>query len=86
VSFELIKELLNINYKKSTRPRIVLFISKDYDAISQVMTYINSLLKEFDWMKKMFRYSEMDKTLYFETYDEDGQRVVISQCNFYSAL
>ena len=55
---EIMEELLNHNYRSATRPRSVLFITKDSDAIIQVMDYINALVKEFDWLKRMMYYEK----------------------------
>lgn len=86
VTSEILKELLNINYKSATRPRTVLFISKDFDAVDQVMDYVNGLLKEFDWMKDMFHYDSTKHVLSLRTFDDRWKVVVMSQCKFYSAL
>ncbi len=61
---------MNINYKSATRPRTVLFISKDFDAVDQVMDYVNGLLKEFDWMKDMFHYDSTKHVLSLRTFDD----------------
>lgn len=86
VALEILKEMLSHNYKQATRPRSVIFISKDFDAVAQVMDYINSLINEFDWMKEMFRYDATNHIFSLDTYDEKWKRKVISQCKFYSAL
>ena len=62
--------MLSHNYKQATRPRSVIFISKDFDAVAQVMDYINSLINEFDWMKEMFRYDATNHIFSLDTYDE----------------
>ena len=86
VALEILKEMLSHNYKQATRPRSVIFISKDFDAVAQVMDYINSLINEFDWMKEMFRYDATNHIFSLDTYDEKWKRKVIAQCKFYSAL
>lgn len=36
----------------------MIFVSKDFDAVGQIMDYISTLMESFEWMKKMFKYSE----------------------------
>lgn len=86
IALEILKEMLSHNYKAATRPRSVIFISKDFDAVSQVMDYINSLINEFDWMKEMFRYDGTNHIFSLNTFDDKWKRQVIAQCKFYSAL
>ena len=86
VALEILKEMLAHNYKQATRPRSVIFISKDFDAVGQVMDYITSLINEFDWMKSMFNYNSTDHIFSFDTLDENWKKKTISQCKFYSAL
>lgn len=86
VALEILKEMLSHNYKSATRPRSVIFVSKDFDAVSQVMDYVNSLTNEFDWLKEMLRYDATNHVLSLDTFDEKWKRKVIAQCKFYSAL
>lgn len=86
VALEILKEMLAHNYKAATRPRSVIFISKDFDAVNQVMDYITSLINEFDWMKSMFNYNSTEHIFSFDTLDENWKRKTLSQCKFYSAL
>ena len=86
IALEILKEMLSHNYKAATRPRSVIFISKDFDAVAQVMDYINSLINEFDWMKEMFRYDATNHIFSLNTFDDKWKRQVIAQCKFYSAL
>lgn len=86
VALEILKEMLSHNYKQATRPRSVIFISKDFDAVSQVMDYITSLINEFDWLKSMFNYNSTDHIFSLDTFDENGKKKTIAQCKFYSAL
>ena len=86
IALEILKEMLSHNYKAATRPRSVIFISKDFDAVAQVMDYINSLINEFDWMKEMFRYDGTNHIFSLNTFDDKWKRKVIAQCKFYSAL
>lgn len=86
MTLEILKEMLSYNYKKATRPRTVIFLSKDFDAVGQVMDYVKSLINEFDWMRWMFKYREADHILSLETFNEKWERKVIAQCKFYSAL
>ena len=86
VALEILKEMLAHNYKAATRPRSVIFISKDFDAVGQVMDYITSLINEFDWMKSMFNYNSTDHIFSFDTLDENWKRKTLAQCKFYSAL
>lgn len=87
-ALEILKEMLNTNYRSGTRPRTVLFISKDYDAVDQVMDYIQSLLNDFDWLKHMFHYDQVNHVFSLRTYDDSPQpkQVTIAQCRFLSAL
>ena len=62
--------MLAHNYKAATRPRSVIFVSKDFDAVNQVMDYINSLINEFDWLKSMFNYNSTDHIFSLDTYDD----------------
>lgn len=80
--------MLNTNYRSGTRPRTVLFISKDYDAVDQVMDYIQSLLNDFDWLKHMFHYDQVNHVFSLRTYDDSPtpKLVTIAQCRFLSAL
>lgn len=79
--------MLNHNYRAATRPRTILFISKDYDAVNQVMDYVLSLIEEFDWMKKMFYYDKTEHIFYLRTLDPvSGKHKILAQCKFYSAL
>ena len=78
--------MLAHNYKQATRPRSVIFISKDFDAVGQVMDYITSLINEFDWRKSMFNYNSTDHIFSLDTFDENGKKKTIAQCKFYSAL
>ena len=87
LAMEIMGELLNHNYRSATRPRSVLFITKDSDAIIQVMDYINALVKEFDWLKRMMYYEKGSDTLMLRTIDPvTGKRTILSQCKFFSAL
>ena len=86
VALEILKEMLAHNYKQATRPRSVIFISKDFDAVGQVMDYITSLINEFDWLKSMFNYNSTDHIFSLDTFDENGKKKTIAQCKFYSAL
>lgn len=86
LALEILKEMLSKNYKSWTRPRTVLFISKAFDAVEQVMDYIRALIVEFDWMKDMFHYDSTKHTFYMRTYDEHKKPLVLAQCKFYSAL
>lgn len=86
VALEILKEMLAHNYKAATRPRSVIFVSKDFDAVNQVMDYINSLINEFDWLKSMFNYNSTDHIFSLDTYDDQWKRKTIAQCKFYSAL
>lgn len=86
VSLEILKEMMSHNYKKATRPRSVIFISKDFDAVNQVMDYINSLINEFDWLKGMFNYNSTDHIFSLDTFDDQWKKRTIAQCKFYSAL
>ena len=86
MSLEILKELLGENLKSGTRPRTVIFVSKDFDAVGQVMDYISTLMESFEWMRKMFKYTESTHVLELRWYDKDGNKKVISQCKFYSAL
>ena len=54
MSLEILKEMLWRNLKSWTRPRTVIFVSKDFDAVGQIMDYISTLMESFEWMKKMF--------------------------------
>ena len=78
--------MLAHNYKQATRPRSVIFVSKDFDAVGQVMDYITSLINEFDWLKSMFNYNSTDHIFSLDTFDENGKKKTIAQCKFYSAL
>lgn len=64
----------------------MIFISKDFDAVTQVMDYIKSLINDFDWLKTMFNYNSTDHIFSLDTYDNNGKKQTISQCKFYSAL
>lgn len=86
MSLEILKEMLWRNLKSWTRPRTVIFVSKDFDAVGQIMDYISTLMESFEWMKKMFKYSESTHILELRWYDDDGNKKTISQCKFYSAL
>lgn len=86
MTLEILKEMLAHNYKSWTRPRTVIFVSKDFDAVGQVMDYVRSLINDFDWLKTMFNYNSTDHIFSLETYDSLGKKQVISQCKFYSAL
>lgn len=86
MTLEILKEMLAHNYKAGTRPRTVIFISKDFDAVTQVMDYIKSLINDFDWLKTMFNYNSTDHIFSLDTYDNNGKKQTISQCKFYSAL
>ena len=86
VALEILKEMLAHNYKAATRPRSVIFVSKDFDAVSQVMDYITSLINEFDWLKSMFNYNSTDHIFSLDTFDENWKKKTIAQCKFYSAL
>lgn len=83
---EIMKELLAHNYKKASRPRSVIFLSKDFDAVGQVMDYVNAITNDFDWLKKMLNYDATNHILSLQTYDSQGKKQIISQCKFYSAL
>ena len=63
MSLEILKELLGENLKSGTRPRTVIFVSKDFDAVGQVMDYISTLMESFEWMRKMFKYTESTHVL-----------------------
>lgn len=86
LALEILKEMLSYNYKKATRPRSVIFISKDFDAVQQVMDYVTSLINEFDWLKGMFNYDSTNHIFSLVTYDDQRKKVTIAQCKFYSAL
>lgn len=86
MALEVLKELLGYNYKSWTRPRTVLYITKDYDAVGQVMDYINTMIEWFEGLKQIFKYSESNHELEIVGYDEHGNKKTISQCKFFSAL
>lgn len=78
--------MLAHNYKAGTRPRSVIFLSKDFDAVWQVMDYVNALTNEFDWLKQMMNYDSANHILSLITYDDQGKKRVLAQTKFYSAL
>lgn len=86
LSQEILKELLAHNYKQASRPRSVIFLSKDFDAVGQVMDYVNAITNDFDWLKKMLNYDATNHILSLITYDKHWKKQVLSQCKFYSAL
>lgn len=84
---EVIDEMLAINYRAGTRPRTILYLTKDFDAVGQTMIYITSLLKDFDRMKDLFKYDKKDHILYFYASTEDKKKdEPYSVTKFYSAL
>lgn len=86
MALEILKEMLSYNYKSGTRPRSVMFLSKDFDAVTQVMDYIKSLIDDLDWLKMMFNYSESNHIFSLDTFDEQWKKKTVAQCKFYSAL
>ena len=62
--------MLAHNYKQASRPRSVIFLSKDFDAVGQVMDYVNAITNDFDWLKKMLNYDATNHILSLITYDK----------------